>query len=400
MRSAWFHGAQFAREAWFLHAHFFKYAKFHDAKFGGGTLFENTIFTGEAWFHRSNFAGIRTSFIGAFFHSATNFEGAQFTTKTLFYRSQFLGISAFKRAHFSSDSMFNEAVFAKYTTFAYATFKGLHTSFEKVQFSDQADFRAISVERAFDLGDTYFTQAPNFIQAHFAEAPRLDNCKFEYDVWRLGLLRVILLVRQRRLKLLIRLCKRECELRLQPLIVIIKRSTRDAQLNDSDARFRALRRLAIQGHDHENERKFLQEEIRARRFVQDKPWHAAFLFGLAYGAFSDFGGSIGRPLLWGAALIGIFTVVYYYLALPGTCGGELGETWAKAWYLSLKNSIILISWDTDTGIKKVTDCLNEAKDTSIGRALALGVAQITQKSCSAALLFLFALAIRNRFKIK
>ncbi len=49
-----------------------------------------------------------------------------------------------------------------------ATFAGAH-------FEGSANFNAIRGERAFDLANARFEQVPDFIQANFKEAPRLDN---------------------------------------------------------------------------------------------------------------------------------------------------------------------------------------------------------------------------------
>ena len=70
---------------------------------------------------------------------------------------------------------------------------------------------------------------------------------------------------------------------------------------DLSARWRALKRLAVQGHDHMHELEFFQNELKTRRWSTDRPWHAVFWFGLFYGWLSDFGRSIVRPLFWWAA---------------------------------------------------------------------------------------------------
>jgi len=51
----------------------------------------------------------------------------------------------------------------------------LFATFENAQFFGDADFSAIRGERAFDLAGATFEKVPDFIQAHFEEAPRLGN---------------------------------------------------------------------------------------------------------------------------------------------------------------------------------------------------------------------------------
>jgi hypothetical protein len=253
---------------------------------------------------------------------------------------------------FSGNARFRGATFSKYATFA-----GAH-------FRQQADFTAIHGERAFNLSGATFDILPDFIQAHFDEAPRLDNLTLAGSVEGRGFWRPLL--------------------RASPA--------------DTPARYRALRRLAVQGHDHDNERRFLKREIRSRRYILDKPFHAAFWFGAGYDVLSDFGGSISRPFYWGLASVLAFAGLYYAIVFAG-CGPTPAEAFDQALYLSLKNAVLLINWD-GADIPKAAKCLADAKEASTRFALVLAAAQIVQKIWSAGLLFLFLLAVRNRFKIR
>jgi hypothetical protein len=85
---------------------------------------------------------------------------------------------------------------------------------------------------------------------------------------------------------------------------------------DIPSRWRALKRLAIQGHDTDRELEFHAREVRSQRFAGDWPlplplWRThvwsgffRFWFGIFYQIASDFGRSLARPFgFWLAAIV-------------------------------------------------------------------------------------------------
>lgn len=257
-------------------------AKFSGAVFEGEALFAYAQFSGTALFERTRFSG-DASFAKTKFSETAEFETAEFRKASIFDSATFMGATWFTKASFSGDVSFGLAEFHQ---FAY---------FVETHFSKDADFRAIRGERGFTLERSVFEKLPEFVQAHFSEAPRLDNLTLTSSVegsqfWP---------------------------------------SLRHPCAADVSARYRAIRRLAVQGHDTDNERLFLKGEIRARRLTLDKPWHALFWFGIAYDAFSDFGGAIARPILWGIALILAFAAVYYNLVFA-SCGQTRRKLWTSS----------------------------------------------------------------------
>ena len=91
---------------------------------------------------------------------------------------------------------------------------------------------------------------------------------------------------------------------------------------DIPAQWRALKRLAIQGHDTERELEYHVRELQSQRFVDDWPlpfrfWSPAswvgvlrFWFGMFYGLFSDFGRSLVRPFFAWVLCVAIFAVYF------------------------------------------------------------------------------------------
>jgi len=113
---------------------------------------------------------------------------------------------------------------------------------------------------------------PDFRQAKFNEAPDLDDVSFPTPAWWTG------------------------------------------HGSGDTTKYRAIRRLAIQGQDHENEAKVFKGEIRSKRGTEHKFYHAAFWYGLAYDALSDFGRSMSRPLaVWFVSLFA-FAAIYLWNA--------------------------------------------------------------------------------------
>lgn len=324
--------------------------------------------------------GEEICFSGFVFPGIGGFWRAQFFGDAVFLETQFSGDAVFEDAQFFGNADFGMAQFYRDANFFLAKFDQ-SASFAGAYFHGDAYFRAISGERSFSMGGVTFETVPNFIQAHFSEAPRLDDLTFGRSVeggrfWRS-----------------LRRTAPATHGFFSPALA--GSSDRSVNVN---ARYRALRRLAVQGHDHENERLFLRGEIRARRYILDKPWHAAFWFGIGYDVLSDFGSSIMRPVYWGLGSIIVFAGLYYAAVFAG-CGQPPSQAIGEALYLSLKNAVLLISWDKAAEIPTASTCIESTMKGSIWSALALAAAQIAQKIWSAGLLFLFLLAVRNRFKI-
>ena len=172
---------------------------------------------------------------------------------------------------------------------------------------------------------------------------------------------------------------------------------------EREARWRALKRLAVQGHDHAQAQHFFAEEVLARRWVTDRPWHGRYCFGMLYQILSDFGRSPLRPLAWLVTELFIFTGVYYGLHHDAEtffrrCGDwrtlgrgirpvaapKLGGR-CQVWARGCRNS-------TPPSTACMTGRLVVPNAVSF-----LGVAQTV---ISATLIFLFLLTLRNCFRIR
>ena len=100
-----------------------------------------------------------------------------------------------------------------------------------------ADFTAIKADRTFDLTGAQFSKVPACNQADFKQAPDLDYVSFP------------------------------------------ARPSGAAATQDLVPQYRALKRLAVQGHDYEREQMAFKGELRSRRWLIDKwygpsVWHS------------------------------------------------------------------------------------------------------------------------------
>ena len=282
---AWFYNATFIGDAWFNSATFTGYAYFESATFTGDARFASATFTGDARFASAIFIGTANFRIATFSGDARGhilaksawfmflfFTGrlrfAFFSRRIRSFFNRPIRFADFESATFTGNAYFESATFTGNASFNSATFTG-GAWFNSARFRRTAYFRDIKPQRAFSLiGARFRRRVPDFLSAKFAEPVLLDNVQLATGIEPGGLLRSV----------------------LGPASGLI-----DTALS---AKYRALKRLAIQSDDHRNEQIFFRGELRARRYNEDKPWHPAFWFGILYELVSDFGHSISKPLLW------------------------------------------------------------------------------------------------------
>jgi hypothetical protein len=286
-----------------------------------GTVFKKPARFKEVLFHEaSDFVGTKFSseatFTQAKFYGNSDFNDAEFDSGAFFAHSHFQGDAWFKEAKFLGEALFDSAIFARSVHFMQTRFSSF-TSFGECRFH-VASFAAVRAESAFDLTNAHFDEVPNFNQAHFLEAPRLDNISV-------------------------------------PTVPEV-RSAKVPVGPDFAARYRALKRLAIQSHDHDRELQFFADELRSQR---GDPWSARSLFIAAYRILSDFGRSITRPLLWWIGTTALFAGIYAGLhnSEPSSplCQGSKSDSLAI--YLSLRRGLVLPALGQGQELDRVYGCL-------------------------------------------
>jgi hypothetical protein len=410
---AYFNQATFTGYAVFSEAKFALEARFSNATFSGCAEFDNAKFAGNAVFDNAQFAG-GAGFDNATFSENARFDNATFSKNARFEHATFSGSASFDEATFAGNTLFREAKFSEDARFNLARFEG-YTTFEDTSFEKAASFIAIKGESFFSLRGVIFGETPDFEQAHFSEAPRLDTSRYP-----------------------------------------------DKAEPGATARWRALKRLAVQGHDHEREQLFFAQEIKSLRGITDWPWPrlqklfskgepvwrngARYWFGLAYQIFSDFGRSMVRPVLWWAALTAGFALFYLdqhfpYKTQPDAPGLMCWRDWRTCHDRTQPYAPGLMSWNasgrepplacvaTATGgaplVSAIFLAVHKGSVAGLGGSEKLAqtyaclygedaassskqplvpdivaFAGFFQALLSAPLIFLFLLAVRNHFRIK
>lgn len=405
---AWFGGAQFYGQAAFGAAQFYgqagfratqfhKVARFDRAHFHATVEFQGAEFVDNADFSNGTFSG-EVTFWGARFRRFAWFNEAQFKQLARFSTAVFDGWAWFEMAQFCGEARFGGAAFHNWAGFKGVKFLGLArfvgakfsngASFRGAQFGytknlKDAEFNGVKVERTFDMTGAAFSKVPAFNQADFAQAPDLDDVTYPFPPF---------------FRFWIRGWDDEA-----------KTVRRAETLKADAAKYRHLRRLAILGHDHENEAKAFKGETRAKRGTEHYPWLAAFWLGVGYDALSDFGRSMMRPFYAWLALTAAFAAFYYWSSdapslwacAPAAKGLGAGiAAWGEAAYLGIKNGLIVIGLGSESKINQAHACLYGGTIQEPVFPSGLSVWQIAQNVLSAPLIFLFLLGVRNQFKIK
>ena len=403
-------------------------ADFSKATFSGGASFMRATFSGIAFFTGATFSG-GADFTSATFSGNASFRWATFSGDADFMRATFSGDASFTSATFSGEADFIWPTFSGDASFNGATFSG-RASFSEATFSgENADvsFEAAKSERAFTLQGSTFATVPNFSQMDFNQAPRVDNLRLH----------------PRRLGRLWRFFhgdpqdNRPFGKRLKTGTLSVFKGRNRAEPNNLAARYRALRRLADEGHDHKLEQEFFADELRAHQFHDYWFLHPQLYAIWIYEALSNIGRSLVLPLAWMALCLFLFTGVYlqasqskdfgYLTALQGIAGAALpelecasdgkydrdlqrpvferlpGDPISSAWSLSARNSLIFAGGVLGQTNRQIQACLFGVQNIGGRKEPAVptfvAVMGTVQTIISLILIFLFGLALRNNFKI-
>lgn len=350
------------------------HAIFQNATFGGDTTFMNATFSHFTNFMFSTFNGSAMFFAAIFSHHAL-FNCAKFGSVAVFLNATFSDRVMFKKAIFRRNAPFDKAKFTENVDFDGALFEN-SASFIDTSFERNSSFVAIEGKGHFSFQNTEFHLAPDFSQAHFTEAPQFDDSDFSKALQSEG---------------------------------------------NFSSSWRSLKRLAIQGHDHERELIFFAAEIKSQRGIQDKalpnpidyiknnnndafwPGGARYWLGYFYEYSSDFGRSVMRPFLWLLVFGFLFQVIYLKYSIdsepPESISCDRSEA---ATYLSVRSALpFLPSAIYPENLNRNYECLYGKKsDGKENIPSVIVFITIFQAILSTILIFLLLLALRNHFRIK
>ena len=322
----------------FRYATFSGSANFRDATFGGNAYFRDATFGGNAYFRDATFKGY-AAFTKATFGAKVSFKYATFKGKAHFWKATFNGEASFIDATFSGEADFNNATFKSRCSF----------------------YQAESEKNV-----------PNFIGAQFETAPLIEGFKI-------------------------------------PWVVDSPEDTIEA--------YRQLKKFAIEGANHEQEIRFFGFETRCKMHLKHTPILTKAFIGL-YWVFSNFGQSLLRPL---GALVLVW-IVATAMTISTTMKSPIPETLVSLITFehlepceaipsnafrskldairsqSIGSSLTLpvIAMDKDTQHQRNQCLYGQGGGVPETNRIINGIQQVL----SLIFLFLFGLAVRNRFKIK
>lgn len=330
-----------------------------DANFSGFIFPDFAVYTSAVFEEKAFFSR-------AIFHGSAIFEKTTFQRDTRFFDAQFKSFATFSNATFENEISFTTATFKVASNFESTTFKGEATFlsvnfdspsfFQKATFLQESHFDAINTKSSFFLTQTNFSQPPSFQQAHFKEAPDLGSITIQAPP------------------------------RVDP---------------DIAAQYRALKKLAIQGHDHEQELNFFASELVAK----------GTLPGKLYGLFSDYGRSFQMPLLAWLVTTLYAAMGYHAFSILGrfkessASAVENCPNLSSAFELSARKALLAFGWEKSVRLDQIYACLYGTQNgyknelmPHIPSWVSLGT--LAQGVLSAIFIFLTLLAVRNRFRIK
>ena len=314
--------------------------------FPGTLSFRIAVFDGWVWFEKAQFDG-PTTFRGAQFQNWAGFQSTIFKQRAMLKEVTFADYGVFQKAEFKKDALFDLSEFKL-------------GDFRETKFKGDASFFAIVSHRGFLFDDVKFDNVPSFKQASFREAPDINL----HSISNTGL-----------------------------------RHFFGAPV-DIDERYGALKRLAAQAQNHNNELHFFIEELRARPCGPNSTIKK--IVGRIFALLSDYGRSILRPLLWWI-LNGVgFWLLYNDYALSTVTKGNICKwshdlPYGPAAYIAIINNIPFSHFFVISKREEALACIGGSLDAFWpGLSLLL----LFQNLIAMLLIFLFLLALRNYFRIR
>lgn len=435
----------FGKSTRFNNCRFEEAADFSQASFGNLTEFKITNFFGESNFDQTTF-GIRCSFEKASFHDEASFlntefqggadfkescfsdalfDNAEFTGIALFISTKFSGLSLFRKSLFHTEASFEESEFQSDVIFTSArfngptsfdrsifngttTFKGTShqssTSFEFSKFHRVTDFSITSDISKSDKNDPLDFNIISFAGAHFQSDVTFEGRKFKSktDFGRSKGLRTGSIATTFDGIPNFHGCDLHQDTDFNGTIF---NEDFDADRGPDAARaYRTLKLAMEKVKATREEQRFFRLEMKAEHpsLPRGKRWISTL-----YGLFSDYGFSLWRPAVWLLGLSILFGIGYGALANACAANTECskiawtGNTGSSEDRTSAVIKYTLASVAPVPGLDKMQ---TELRAPIFGHhgwvPITALILEIFHKIAALVMAFLFALALRNLFKMK
>lgn len=353
---------------------------FNGASFIGRVSFSRCIFNGLVSFNTAKFNKIMDiSFDNTVFHSDfefrhVNIEAYLFIT---FSNVIFLGEADFSNDRISGGLYFHKTKFKKGISLANGTFDKGRVSFSNVDFGqNDVTFEHSAFNGAvifLDIKNTEKIKKFSFKYSSFEKSLILPRCRFG----------CVIDLTDTKLNHSVSLHKLQCDLNLTGGNFY---NLKKAKNPEDAARFRRLKEVAVKNKDHDRALHFHRQELRAKR------WHElsflSSIMNVIYSGLSNYGQSAMKPFvgLFFFLIVGIITQFY---------SSENFDIWA-AFNYSLSNILPFLSGAKSTAVDSLK-ILYPENGNNVPYWL-YGITLATQL-INYILIFLFGLALRNKFKI-
>ncbi|MDD2775378.1 MAG: pentapeptide repeat-containing protein [Gallionella sp.] len=304
-------GYQFLYEANFQKATITGFANFENARFRGYANFSHAIFTDYAYFLGTKFKGVG-NFGDTTFTEAADFFGSTFTNHAYFKSTNFNNNAYFQKVTFKRNAYFGNTVYPENEGFRETTFKA-DVRFGEAIFTEMADFASVSFEESVDylnakfhsqvsFRNTKFKGRTNFENAEFTNVGHFEGAKFNAPTSKIPSFRGV------------------------DIGSTLLEFSDDTHFTQADFSEEAIKNIAFLKHLSEQHGQIDQAlnfnamELRAKRLFEqhrmvstrwekdrftDKLWFIPVTW--LYGLLSDFGRSYMRPLLVYVAIF-VFTL--------------------------------------------------------------------------------------------
>ena len=403
-----FNSSKISGDAIFTSSTFSRAADFSNSKISGDAHFRSAAFSGDAHFTSSTFSGSADFYLAAFSGHA-DFRRAAFSGNASFIRAAFNRNASFSSAAFSGDAYFQSATFVKDANFFKVLFKNQCRFDNKQNRKTQVWEKESKFGGAVDFENAIFDNVGHFERVRFLnETPKFRGCK----------------IGDTRLEFSDDSYFPQDEKGEDAIknISFLKRLAEEHGQTDQALNFNAMELRAKMANA---ELKFADVTFSKR--IRNADWWYAKVTG-AYKMFSDFGRSFTKPLkYYGALLLLTFILALMHSAhyAEKKCNGTQLVPFSTLWreqlpcepvtqkagedkviplsgwraaleYTTFRASGILDFADSD---KQTMSVARRLFDESI-EPLWMRIYGIVKAIASTALLFLAALGLRNKYRIK
>lgn len=420
-------GITFKQKIVFDYAFFSSEIRFDRIIFNKGVSFNNATFANKAWFAEAKFLQ-SGDFINAIFNNFVSFDSAVFTLGASFQNVKFIGSAWFKkavfewdarfdRAMFESSALFNSAIFKTIAGFSETTFSSKETSFVKTHFESESWFQ-----------NAKFLETSTFENAVFNNVGHFENAKFNFSNSKISSFRGCQ-IDKTRLEFSDESHFSQNDFSDEAIknISFLKRLSDehgqlDQALNFNAMELRSKRKSTWQ--TLQSEKTFLnlfpflpwQLLVRASFLTEGKLWFCFFTY--LYEHVSDFGRSFTRPLYY---LILLFFVSYLFAIISAFESRNIYLNYKRQpifselsrIYTYPKNEVKISAYRaaTEYSLYRTSNFLDftdsDKKTETVTLRLFASTIEpwwarlfgIIKGILSAVLLFLFALGLRNKYRV-